>query len=71
MVSDEITTESLLDRYSKDELYQLAKDHTVPGRSNMGKEELAEKLAEILPNITVEEDEEEMLASVDPRAEEI
>jgi N utilization substance protein A len=71
LVSDEITTESLLDRYSKDELYQLAKDHTVPGRSNMGKEELAEKLAEILPNITVEEDEEEMLASVDPRAEEI
>jgi hypothetical protein len=36
----------------------------------MGKEELAEKLAEILPHVTVEEDEEEMLASVDPRAEE-
>ncbi len=71
LVSDEITTESLLERYSKDELYQLAKDHVVPGRSNMSKEELAEKLAEILPNITVEEDEEEMLASVDPRAEEV
>ena len=70
LVNDEITTESLLERYSKDELYQLAKDHTVPGRSNMSKEELAEKLAEILPNIPVEEDEEESLASVDPRAEE-
>jgi N utilization substance protein A len=70
LASDEITTESLLERYSKDELYQLAKDHTVPGRSSMAKEELAEKLAEILPHVTVEEDEEELLASVDPRSEE-
>ena len=70
LVSDEITKESLLERYSKDELYQLAKDHVIPGRSSMGKEELAEKLADILPNVTVEEDEEEMLASVDPRSEE-
>ena len=70
LVSDEITKDSLLERYSKDELYQLAKEHVIPGRSSMGKEELAEKLADILPNVTVEEDEEEMLASVDPRAEE-
>jgi N utilization substance protein A len=70
LANDEITTESLLEHYSKDELYQLAKDHTVPGRSSMSKEELAEKLAEILPNVPVEEDEEEALASVDPRAEE-
>lgn len=69
-VSDEITIESLLERYSKDELYQLAKDHSVPGRSSMGKEELAEKLVDILPHVTVEEDEEEMFASVDPQAEE-
>ncbi|MBE0500029.1 MAG: transcription termination/antitermination protein NusA [Desulfuromonadales bacterium] len=70
LVNDEITPESLLARYSKDDLYQLAKDHTVPGRSSMTKEELAEKLAEILPHVTVEVDEEELLASVDPRAEE-
>jgi 5-carboxymethyl-2-hydroxymuconate isomerase len=69
-VNDEITPESLLARYSKDDLYQLAKDHTVPGRSSMTKEELAEKLAEILPHVTAEVDEEELLASVDPRAEE-
>lgn len=70
LISDEITKESLLERYSKDELYQLAKEHVIPGRSSMSKEELAGKLADILPHVTVEEDEEEMLASVDPRTEE-
>ena len=70
LVNDEITKDSLLERYSKDELYQLAKEHVIPGRSSMGKEELAEKLAVILPHVIVEVDEEELLASVDPRADE-
>jgi len=70
--SDEITTESLLEKYTKDELYQMAKQHAIPGRSSLGKEELAEKLAEILPNLTpeVDEDDETIHASADPKAEE-
>ena len=69
---EEITTESLLAKYTKDELYQLAKDHTVPGRSSLSKEELAEKLAEILPTVSVavDEDDETLHATADPRTDE-
>jgi N utilization substance protein A len=40
-----ITPESLIESRSKDELYQLAKDYEISGRSSMSKEELAECLA--------------------------
>jgi len=40
-------TQELLDQHSREELYQLAKDQDLPGRSNMTKEELAEGLAEL------------------------
>ncbi len=68
---EEITAEYLLEKYSKDELYQMAKEHAVPGRSSLGKEELAEKLAEILPTVTVieDEDDEMMHATADPHAD--
>jgi len=33
--------------YSRDELYELAKEHKLPGRSGMNKQELQDKLAEL------------------------
>jgi N utilization substance protein A len=71
-VPEEITAEYLVGKYTKDELYQMAKDHSVPGRSSLGKDELAAKLAEILPTVVEEVDEEdEMLhATADPHVAE-
>jgi len=63
---EEITADSLLASRSKDELYQMAKDLDVPGRSSMSKEELAERLAELLPQLPVVDEEEEVEASATP-----
>jgi len=69
---EDLSAESLLEKHTKDELYQMAKVHSVPGRSSLSKEELAEKLAEILPTVVEEVDEEDEMqhAVADPHAEE-
>ena len=69
---EELTVESLLAKHTKDELYQMAKVHSIPGRSSLGKEELAEKLIVILPDVVVEEDEDDeaLHATADPNVEE-
>jgi len=64
-VTEVITTESLLATRSKDELYQLAKDHDISGRSSMSKEELAENLAVILASLAARAVEADASASPD------
>jgi len=65
-VVEEITADSLLASKSKDELYQLAKEFDVAGRSSMSKEELAERLVELMPMAAVSEDDEDANASASP-----
>jgi len=63
---EEITADSLLASKSKDELYQLAKEFDVAGRSSMSKEELAERLAELMPAAAAAEEGDDVDASASP-----
>jgi len=47
VVAEETVAEVSEREYSRDELYELAKEHKVPGRSGMTKQELQDKLSEL------------------------